>query len=258
MTDLLIDNPLILSMLFHPRRVQAGGSRIPNTYDGSIPTSEGVALGYRLYKSVPNVLLYFHGNGEVAADYDDLAPYFQACGASLLVLDYRGYGWSSGKPLGSALLPDAEAIFKRLTAVLPQHGMADNATLLVMGRSLGSAPAVHLAHTFPHAFKGLLLDSAFAHTPSLLTTLGIPKALLNNIPDPFANEHKISTVSIPTLIIHGERDTLITIEHGERLYAASPAANKTLMRVPRAGHNDLLYHNFQGYFDAIKQLIAGA
>jgi fermentation-respiration switch protein FrsA (DUF1100 family) len=257
MPNLLIDNPLILSMLFHPRRAQPNGSRVPDAHDGTIAAADGVVLGYRLYKANAQALLvFFHGNGEVAADYDDLAPYFQACGASLLVLDYRGYGWSSGKPLGSVLLSDAEATFKGLATVLAKHGISADTPQFIMGRSLGSAPAVHLAHTFPAAFKGLILDSAFAHTPTLLTTLGIPQALLTNIRDPFANERKIATATIPTLIIHGERDTLIAIEHGERLYDASPAAQKTLLRVPRAGHNDILRYNAQGYFDAIKKLIA--
>ncbi|MFN8372070.1 MAG: alpha/beta hydrolase [Anaerolineae bacterium] len=257
MPDLLIDNPLILSMLFHPRRATAGDSTKPNTYDGII-TTNGAELGYRLYKAAANaLLLYFHGNGEVAADYDGMATLFQETGTSLLLLDYRGYGWSTGKPLGSTLLPDAEAAFKGLPAVLAAHGIPADTPLFIMGRSLGSAPAVHLAATFPDAFKGLILDSAFAHTPSLLITLGIPKALLANLPDPFANERKIASVPIPTLIIHGARDTLIPIEHGERLYEASPAAKKTLLRIPGAGHNDLLFYGIQPYFAAVKKLING-
>lgn len=256
MPDLLIDNPFVLSMLFHPRRAQPGTSRLPDTHDGTVPTSDGTLLGYRLYKTAAQKLIvFFHGNGEVASDYDDLAPFFQQTGASLLIMDYRGYGWSDGKPLGSALLPDAEASFKGLPSILAAHGVPADTALFIMGRSLGSAPAVHLAYTFPDAFKGLILDSAFAHTPSLMRTLGIPTALLQNIRDPFANEQKIASVQLPLLVIHGERDTLIPVEHGQRLQDASPSPKKILLRVPRAGHNDILAHSLQAYFAAIKTLL---
>ncbi len=258
MADILIDNPLILSMLFHARGAQPGSSRLPNTHDGVVAAGDGTPLGYRLYKTAAQKLIvFFHGNGEVAADYDDLAPFFLQTGASLLVMDYRGYGWSGGKPLGSSLLPDAEASFKGLTTIFVAHDISADTALYMMGRSLGSAPAVHLAYTFPDAFKGLILDSAFAHTPSLMRTLGIPTALLQNIRDPFANEQKIASVPLPLLVIHGERDSLIPVEHGQRLHDASPAAKKILLRVPRAGHNDILAHCLQAYFAAIKTLLNG-
>jgi pimeloyl-ACP methyl ester carboxylesterase len=256
MADILIDNPMIVSMLFHPRGAQMGQTRSTDAHDGTVSASDGTKLGYRLYKSDAKALIvFFHGNGEVAADYDDLAPYFYGTGASLLVMDYRGYGWSEGRPLGSTLLPDAEASFKGLSTILATHNIPTDTPMFIMGRSLGSAPAIHLTRTFPDAFKGLILDSAFAHTPSLMMSIGIPKALLTNIRDPFGNEQKIASVKLPTLIIHGERDTLIPIEHGQRLYDASPSAKKVIMRVPRAGHNDILAHSFQAYFAAIKKLI---
>ncbi|NWF68071.1 MAG: alpha/beta fold hydrolase [Chloroflexi bacterium] len=255
MADFLIDNPLILSMLFHPRRAVSGGNS--GAHDGTLAVAADAALGYRLHYGAEKALIvFFHGNGEVASDYDDLAPLFRECGAALLVLDYRGYGWSTGRPLGSTLLPDAEAAFRALPAALAGHGVPADLPLYVMGRSLGSAPALHLAYTFAQQLRGLILDSAFAHTPSLLAGIGIPRALLQAINDPFANERKIASVQMPTLLIHGEHDTLIPLEHGERLYAASPAAHKTLLRIARAGHNDLLYHGMQAYFAAIKTLLA--
>jgi fermentation-respiration switch protein FrsA (DUF1100 family) len=256
MPDILIDNPLIASMLFHPRRAEMGRSRFADAYDGLISAGDGTKLGYRLYKSDARALIvFFHGNGEVASDYDDLAPYFLATGASLLVMDYRGYGWSEGKPLGSHLLPDAVAAFNQVPNILTAHSIPAAIPLFIMGRSLGSAPAIHLAHTFPDAFKALILDSGFAHTPSLLKSIGIPTTLLTNIRDPYANEQKIASVTLPLLVIHGERDTLIPVDHGQRLYDACPSTNKVLMRVPRAGHNDILAHSFQAYFAAIKKHI---
>ena len=104
-----LDHPLIRTILFYPRPAKPGSSHRPNAVDGTIPVEGDVALGYRLFRHEAGapVIVLFHGNGEIAHDYDDLAPMYHRAGASLLVVDYRGYGWSNGQPRASALLPDA-------------------------------------------------------------------------------------------------------------------------------------------------------
>src|SRR5258708_2910432 len=101
-----LDDPIILARVFHPHAV------FPcvlddNIYDGTLSAEDNVVLGYRLYAYQSNrpVIVYFHGNGEIAPDYDWIAPYFhRLAGVSLLVFDYRGYGWSTGQPSFSTLL----------------------------------------------------------------------------------------------------------------------------------------------------------
>lgn len=252
MLPTLLDNPLIVNNLFYPRADSPGSSQ-PNVSDGSIPVADGVALGYRLYRHAhaTPVILYFHGNGEIASDYDNLAPEFLRAGASLLVVDYRGYGWSGGKPLVSTLLTDAEKVVPALPGLL---GRAD-APLFVMGRSLGSAPAVHLAAAQPAAIKGLIIESGFAHEPSLFRRLQIPDALLQAVPSVFGNEGKMANIHLPLLVIHGQRDTLIPPENGQALYDASPSAHKTIVTIPGAGHNDLLYYGMERYFAALTAFV---
>jgi hypothetical protein len=221
-------------------------------FDGTIPVADEVVLGYRLYAHVPDapVILYFHGNGEIASDHDFSAPDYILSGASLLVVDYRGYGWSSGTPKVSALLSDVAPIMAALPDVLARGGLSEQ-TVVVMGRSLGSAPAIHTAHTYPDRVKGLIIESGFAHALPLLARLGITANLLANLPDPLGNAAKIAEINLPLLVIHGERDNLIPVANGQALYDASPAAQKRLLRVPRAGHNDLLMVAPDHYFGAI-------
>jgi fermentation-respiration switch protein FrsA (DUF1100 family) len=127
--------------------------------------------------------------------------------------------------------------------------------LYIMGRSLGSAPAIHYASLHPDMFKGIIIESGFAHAPKLLANLGLPAQLLGNLPDPIGNVAKMGEIDLPLLVIHGERDTLIPVANGQALYDASPTARKNMLRVPNAGHNDLLYVGMHDYFAAISDLI---
>lgn len=251
-----LDNPLVLSTLFYPRPATPGRSEHPDAHDGTIPVADEVALGYRLYVHTPDapVILYFHGNGEVAADYDLFAPMYHVAGASLLVVDYRGYGWSGGRPTVSALLGDVAPVVDGLPAVLHQHGVTNEA-LIVKGRSLGSACAIQAAHQAPERFKGLILESGFARATRLLARLGLPSRLTDALPDPVGNDRKLGEIDLPLLVIHGENDTLIPVDNGQALYDASPAAHKRLLRIPRVGHNDLLFVALDAYFDAVGAFI---
>src|SRR5216117_3421822 len=112
MDPTMLDHPAALAVLFHPRSAQPGRSRLPNVSDGSIPVGGDVSLGYRFYKHRTGepLIVYFHGNGEIAPDYDHFVGEFHHAGAALMVVDYRGYGWSTGRPLASTLLSDAEKV----------------------------------------------------------------------------------------------------------------------------------------------------
>lgn len=256
-----LDSALVTGNLFFPRKAQA------NTHpdkekvkDGSITVDEDVELGYRLYlhHNTAPILLYFHGNGEIATDYEGFAPLYHGIGLSLLVVDYRGYGWSTGKPLTTKMLPDAQAILDALDDILKEHGVVPSRPLFIMGRSLGSAPAVYLAKENPDKIKGLIIESGFADGPTLFGRLGIliPKALKENDALPINNVHKMKQVKIPLLVIHGEKDTLIPMNHGKELYESCPIEDKELLIISGAGHNNVAILQMEKYFDAIKRFVA--
>jgi len=252
-----LDHPLVLSTLFYPRPDRPGLSEVPGARDGAIPAGDDVVLGYRFYPHASDapVILYFHGNGEIASGYDFVARLYHRIGVSLLVVDYRGYGWSTGQPTVTALLGDVEPIVGALPGILAEAGSAST-PLLVMGRSLGSAPAIHAAYLYPERFKGIILESGFARAMNLLIRLGLPRSITERLDDPIGNERKLGQVTLPLLVIHGAEDTLLPVQHGEQLFAASNAAYKELVVIPGAGHNDLLFIGGASYFDAIARLIA--
>lgn len=245
------DDPRIVSMLFYPRADVPGNSRLPNVVDGTILLRDGERLGYRLYQhETPRfIVLYFHGNGEVASDYDGIAPMFLREDAALRVVDYRGYGWSTGTPLVSNMLPDAEDAANALPEIL---GELASLPLFLMGRSLGSASATHLAVTFPERFRGLIVESGFADTPSVFKRLGIHVDFDDVDGLPLGNTQRVAKLTLPLLVIHGEDDTLLPVEHGQQLFDACPHDQKQILRVPRAGHNNLLIYGAADYFNAIR------
>jgi len=254
----ILDDPAILTRVFRPYSVFPGNLD-DNVYDGTLVVEDNIVLGFRLYAHQPNraVIVYFHGNSEVAADYDLIALYFhRLAGVSLLVVDYRGYGWSTGKPSFSALLSDTEIVYRGLSAIL-ERAELQNSPRYVMGRSLGSAPAIHLAYAHPDTFHGLILESGFADVPSLLRQLGVSQALVDKTTDELGNVRKLTELKLPLLVIHGEQDTLLPIAHGERLYQASAGIPKLMVRIPGAGHNNLLSTGSNRYFAAIKDFVNG-
>jgi alpha-beta hydrolase superfamily lysophospholipase len=246
---LWLDNPLTTAMLFFPTQAQSGNSLAPDAHDGVIPLGE-VNIGYRLYHKNDAValLLWFHGNAETAADYDIQASLLRDIGLAVLVVDYRGYGWSSGRPRASTLLSDAESVFQRLPEILAQYSISE-LPLFVVGLSLGGAPAIHLASKYFQYLKGVILQSTFAHAPSVLGRA------FTWLPGLFDTRRKIAQLSLPLLVIHGERDRIIPVGQGQMLFESSPAQHKVLMRVPNAGHNDLVAKASASYFATIEKFI---
>ena len=90
MTHSLLDQPRISQALFHPRPEASGGSAIPDARPISLEVEPGISLGGWLYPAEAGapVVLFFHGNGEIAADYDFIAPAYVELDLTLLVMDY--------------------------------------------------------------------------------------------------------------------------------------------------------------------------
>jgi hypothetical protein len=253
-----IDHPGILAMVFHPRR-DAGpppdGERVRELL---FRVGEGAVIGSRLYaaSSRAPVILYFHGNGEIASDYDDIAPLYIARGMNLLVVDYRGYGRSTGTPTLTGMIRDARDVFASARQQLEACGFQGR--LWAMGRSLGSASALEIARSFGSQLGGVIVESGFADTVGLFQRVGIP-VRRHAIPQAWArfNVMAVAQVTIPVLLIHGERDMLIPLADGEALLEACPSVRKELVVIPGAGHNDILWAGTGQYMDAVTRFVMG-
>jgi hypothetical protein len=228
----------------------------PGGQDILIPVAEEVGVGARLHlaaNSAPNIL-FFHGNGEIVGDYDELGPIYNRMGINFLPVDYRGYGRSTGRPTVTAMMRDAHAILTFVQSWLQANGYSG--PLIVMGRSLGSASVLELAAHYPTQVNGLIVESGFAQTGPLLKVLGInPQETGFKEEDGLGNLDKIRTIAQPTLIMHGEHDQLIPFANAQALYEACPAPQKTLLKILGADHNDILLQGFSQYMEAIKSLI---
>ncbi len=257
-----LDRPEILEVIFPVvysplRSLYFPPSAPPDAPGYSIEVESGIHIDCGFWvsgKECPSIL-YFHGNGETAASHDWVAPFYNQRGINLFVADYRGYGSSNGKPTISNMIGDAHTIFKGFNEIIEKEGF--KRSLFIMGRSLGSIPAVELAFNYQDDIRGLIIESGTASNfRRLWDYLGITKkgAILSE-ESLFLNKVKIRQVHKPTLIIHGEYDQIIPIREGEELYRNSGAQDKRLLIIPKADHNDVMMVKQSLYFDTIEKFI---
>jgi fermentation-respiration switch protein FrsA (DUF1100 family) len=173
------------------------------------------------------LLLYAHGNGELidywAGEFEPL----RAAGVSVLLVEYPGYGRSSGSPSQASIAQSMVAAFDWAVA---QPGV-DRARVAGYGRSLGGGAVCALARE--RALAALVLESTFTSVTALAAELfHLPGFLVR---DPFDNLAAVGAFPGPVLVLHGERDEMIPFEHARRLHAANPRAR--LHGLP-CGHND--------------------
>jgi alpha-beta hydrolase superfamily lysophospholipase len=260
MTQPLLDRPEVSQVLFYPRRAYGLASASGGARSIGVEVEPGITLGGRLYPATPSspAILFFHGNGEIAEDYDDIAPMYTQQGITLLVMDYRGYGVSGGAPTASYLLAsrDAVAVFEAMGRVLNENGLTP-ARLYVMGRSLGSAAAIEIAARVDERLAGLIVESGFANTFALLARLGLQVRGADEERDGFGNAGKMSRIALPVLIIHGQDDVLIPVSDAHELHRRSASPNRQLVLIPHAGHNDLMMVGMKTYTAAIWRFVSG-
>ncbi|MCI5163054.1 MAG: alpha/beta hydrolase [Candidatus Electrothrix sp. AX5] len=254
-TENPMDRPEVQRVLFHPRTAER--TSLPaGAEDIDIEVEPDVVIGCRFFsagKDKPTIL-FFHGNGEIVADYDEIGPEYVRYGLNVLVTDYRGYGWSDGVPSFSTLLADSHVLYSELKKILAEREYKP--TVFIMGRSLGSAPAIELARKYNEDISGLIIESGFAETLPLAETLGADMSAIDITEEQtFNNRGKIKDVTKPTFLLHGQLDTLIPLWQAEKLHADSGARVKELQVVPGADHNSLISVGGKYYFMAIQQFI---
>lgn len=220
-----------------------------------IEVEEGVRIHSRQYPfaGAKFSLLYFHGNGEIVSDYDDMEEAFRNLGAELIVCDYRGYGKSSGTPTLRSVLKDAHVIYetlKRDGRLLPD--------VYVMGRSLGSAPAIELCAGHKD-IVGCIIESGYADPVPLVRRRGLHVDTI--APEDhalFNNGKKIARVTCPLLVMHGEEDWLISSDEAETNHRQAGAKLKILKILDGVGHNDMTaatdyFSSLKEFFDTVSQ-----
>lgn len=251
-----LDHPNVSTRLFHPRKDPTGIPPGPG-HHVTISVASEVEINGRFHwtQAEGPTILFFHGNGEIVSDYDDLGPLYNTMGINFFVVDYRGYGRSTGTPTVSAMMQDCYTILDFSLNWLQTQKAAG--PFIIMGRSLGSASVLELAAAHQQKIDGLIVESGFAYAEPLLRLLGImPETIGFKETEGFRNIDKITKVTKPTLIIHAEHDHIIPFSDGQALFDASPAGNKQLLKIPGANHNDIFLRGRDLYFNAIRDFIS--
>jgi len=248
-----IDQSPLIEFLFYPRR---DFSPCPQrAYDFFIPVAPDISVSTRFYerdKGWPWIL-YFHGNGEVVSDYDEIAPLYHRQEVNLIVADYRGYGASGGSPTFSCLIDDGRKILRAVKEALQERNL--NGDLWVMGRSMGSVAALDLSHRFPEKIKGLLIESGFASVTRLIRHLGLPSGEIDLRAIEEERMAMIRKITLPALIIHGERDNLVPLQEGRDLFESLGSSQKKLVIIPKADHNSVMFYGMEKYFQSIREFL---
>jgi fermentation-respiration switch protein FrsA (DUF1100 family) len=188
------------------------------------------------------IVVHFHNNREVAEQTGSIARELAARGLGVLLVEYRGYGTSSGKPSEAGVYADAEAALDFLTArgVTPDR-------IVLWGTSLGTGVAAEMAKRG----RGgrLVLDTPYTSIPNLVANRVpfLPADFL--IDDHFDTLSKAPSIAIPTTVIHGDADEIVPFEMGQHLAATIPGAR--LLRIAGGHHGDLFARAHVVMIDAI-------
>jgi alpha-beta hydrolase superfamily lysophospholipase len=244
----LFDTDEFNQRLFFPRpddRPPPEGAR-----DLHVPSGDGATLRVRVHAApAARTVLAFLGNGEVASDYDALAPRFAAIGLALAAADYRGYGTSTGTPSLRAAQNDARVVLDAICRELGQR-------VVVLGRSLGSACANEIFARDVAGVAGVVVESGYAELSGLVQRRGlkVPPKFREADLAAFDPLRKLARGHAPLLVVHGADDDVISAREAERAYAAATTATKRLVIVPDRGHNDLF--GAPAYWEALRAFAA--
>jgi len=246
-----LDQPEILEFVFFPRHEWTPAPH--GVRDFLIPVEPGVNISARFYPASNSTasILYFHGNGEIACDYDWFAPEYNRLGLSLFVADYRGYGRGNGEPTIAGMTADSLKVFDFFNnSILKQEDRP-----FIMGRSLGSMSALTIASRHSSQLAGLIIESGFPAVTRVLSHLGFQYHDNRISAIEKASLALVASISLPALIIHGVRDTLIPYEEGLLLYNTLSSPIKRIVTIPDAGHNDIMQIGKETYCNAIRDFI---
>lgn len=196
--------------------------------------------GLHFYRTSPSGLIfYMHGNSRSIKGWAKYAQDFYRYNYNVVLLDYRGFGKSTGKRSEKEIINDMQFVYNKLAAQYSEQH------LIVYGRSIGSGFATKLASDNNPRY--LILDAPYYNFQKVV------ERFLPFLPMRYVLRYKLRSdkwiinVKCHTYILHGTKDWLIPIRHSENLQRLNPT-KITLIHIQGGGHNNLPtfpeYHNF--------------
>lgn len=200
------------------------------------------------------VLLYLHGNGSNLGDLPHRLQQFNRWGYGVLAIDYRGYGQSTGPfPNEQRVYEDAASAWRYLTK---QRGIPAE-RIVLYGRSIGGAIAIHLAMTQTDV-AGVILESTFTSMQAMVSHY-LPLPILpvaQLLTQRFDSLAKVRSLCVPILFMHGTADRVVPAAMSQHLYEAARAEHKTLIWIDNAGHSNLPTVGGERYNQAVRTFMA--
>ena len=229
-------NLIFFRQRIDPWRVEYIKNNYPEAEEVYIDTPDGKKLhGWLVHSSQEEpapLLLYFGGNAEEVSWMIDEADRFT--GWSILLINYRGYGKSGGSPDEQALFSDALLLYDTFSV----RKEIDPERIAVMGRSLGTAMAVHISasrkvtHTVLVSPFGSMEDLARSNFPFIPVRL-LLKYKFDVLP-------QAASAGNPMLTLAASEDSIVPLKHSERLFAAWKG-QKVLHVIDHADHNTISF-----------------
>ncbi|MDH5365978.1 MAG: alpha/beta hydrolase [Cyclobacteriaceae bacterium] len=238
---------------FYPDRIsEIPEQNIPSFIsERQINTLDGETLQAFLFRHEENVqrplIIYFHGNaGNLYSRFEPAKRLFEM-EHDVLLVSYRGYSKSTGKPSENGIFIDGESAVKY---AINELGMDEN-DITIFGRSLGTTVATHIAQN--RNFRGVILVTPLTSGKDMATAmgLGLIKFMAGNS---FNSIDKINNIKTKILIIHGDEDELIPYAMGKQLMEKF-TGTKRMVTIKGGSHNDLQEVNSMLYWGEIQKFL---
>lgn len=240
-------------MIFYPyRTLQATPADWGFAYeDVALRTEDGVNLHgwYLPSEGAQRVLLFLHGNAGNISHRGESLAIFHRLGLNVLIIDYRGYGQSGGRPTEAGLYQDAWAAWRYLTE---ERGF-DAQDIILFGRSLGGAVAAQLAAEAGPG--GLILESTFSSARDFARQVLPLLSRLTVLRFEFNTAAALARVHCPLLVLHSPEDDIMPYELGRKLFAAANEPKQFWQL--RGDHNGGFLLSQPGYEQTLAAFLAG-
>ena len=260
LTVVLVAGALLALLALFVRRVEARLAFFPERGEPYTPARSGIpfqpidvrtADGETLRAwwmprdAAAATVLYLHGNGGHLSMWAPVLERTWRRGYAVFALDYRGYGVSTGTPSERGLYRDIDAALDALDALRPP------APVIYWGRSLGTVMAAYAATR--RAPDGLILEAGFPDARSVLA--GSPLWLLSWLASyRFPAAEFLGQVSVPTLVMHGDRDGVIPFPLGQRLFESARGPRR-FFTIAGGDHNEVDPPDPGAYWHAIAEFV---
>jgi hypothetical protein len=237
------------ALVYHPQLANESEAPPPPIQDLELTTADGTKIHARWapHPTATSAILFCHGNGGNIEEWGGaVRAIHRQMQASVLIFDYPGYGRSQGQPSEAGCYAAAEAAYRWLT----ETQKAPPERVLLWGESLGGGVAVELATRKPH--RALVLVRTFTSLPEVADDQLplLPSSML--MTNRFDSLERIGRCRAPIFIASGEKDRLMQLRHGQRLYAACTAPAE-LCVLRGLGHNDPLPG---GFYSSLRAFLA--